>query len=418
MTDTMILFNFSLAFLFISMNSYILYLVLKFLKSKKSSKSPIRKPKAKKPVASAKNNVMNAAVDFQKIKTAEIEIPVIAEDVLTYGPGELGAAYPETTNLYYPESAISDDEYLETVVRSPLQVQTHEKNTSEYNRDVDGWPLSAWYDKDKKRVMVKGVLHGEDNVAYAKENLSKPGFGTSAFISFLKIERQKGTAPNGKPYDAIVKKAVNNHIAILPNIRDPKNVIVALNAVEDKDEDATESKNKEEEIETGEDTMTQEQFNAMMDTYQAKNKEKDELKNSIKNEILEEIKKGEGEEKNGKNESESEKTDIVIEKKEEEKEAANSDEPTEDKEDADAANSLAPSEEMLRDFSTHLGISFKTTPSLRLLAKTVGVEAKNTAELISALNAKRKEITSGTTQGEGKNSDEKKASFDDLLKTI
>lgn len=175
--------------------------------------------------------VLNSTTSYQKIESAEIEIPVIAEDVLVYQAGELGASYPDVTRLFYSAEALQDPEYLETVTRSPLQVQTHEKNTSEFNRGVDGWPLSAWWDETERRVKVRGIVHGEDNVNYVKENRNKPNFGTSAYISFLEIDRTPGTAPNGKPYDAIVRKAVNNHIAILPNVRDPKNVILAMNAV-------------------------------------------------------------------------------------------------------------------------------------------------------------------------------------------
>lgn len=377
------------------------------------SKKPAKKRTYKKSQPSAKNNVaLNAAVDYQKIKTAEIEIPVIAEDVLTYGPGELGPAYPDTTNLYYPESAISDPEYLKTVKRSPYVIGSHEKSTGEFNRDVDGWPLEVWYDPDQKRVMSKGVVHGEDNVKYVEENKSKPKFGGSAFISFLRIEKQKGTAPNGKPYDAIVRKAVNNHTAILPNIRDPKNVIVALNAVEKEEVEDTSNNDKaaKDEIKSEDKPMTQEEFNSMMDTYQAKNKEKDELKNSIKNEIMEELKKG-SDEKNAKNEDEEKKESASEEK------AENTDEPKKD-DDAEAANALEPSDEMLKDFSTQLGVTFKTKPSLRALAKTVGVEGATTAELISALNAKRKEITSGAEKTDAKNSQGKPGSLDDFLATV
>lgn len=189
-------------------------------------------------------NAANGTTDYQKIKTAEIEIPVIAEDVLVYQGGELGSAYPDVTRLFYSKEAISDPDYLETVLRSPLQVQTHEKNTSEFNRGVDGWPLSAWWDEAERRTKVRGVLHGEDNVRYAEENRNQPNFGTSAYISFLEIDRTPGIAPNGKPYDAVVRKAVNNHIAILPNVRDPKNVILAMNAVRE-EEGETENASKD-----------------------------------------------------------------------------------------------------------------------------------------------------------------------------
>jgi hypothetical protein len=418
--EQILIINTLLSLAFISINTYILFRIVKVLNpSKPEKKAPVKR-NPRKSIASAKNNVaVNSTVDFQKIRTAEITVPVIAEDVLTYGPGELGAAYPETTNLYYPEEAISDKEYLETVLRSPFQVQTHEKNTSEWNRDVDGWPQSAWYDSTLKKVFAKGILHGEENVKYAKENLSKPGFGTSAFISFLKIEKQKGTAPNGKPYDAIVKKAVNNHTAILPNIRDSKNVIVALNAVENTvsngnlekpTEPASNANNNSEDK-----TMTQDEFNSMMDNYNAKNKDREEMKNSIKNELIEEFKTENS--KNGKNSDDDKKED-----KKETENTKNSDDDKDKKEDdkSEASNAL-PSDEMLKDFSNHLGITFKSTPTLKSLGEIVGVEAKNTAELISALNAKRKEFSSAPAKKEtveGKNSNNEKASFDELLKNI
>lgn len=195
--------------------------------------------------AEARNavEVQNASVDFQKIKTAEIEIPVIAADVLVYEPGELGSSYPDRTRLYYSPEALSDPEYLQTVLRSPLVVGSHEKSTTEFNRDVDGWPLSAIWDDREQRVKVRGVLHGEENVAYAEANKGKPSFGTSAYISFLEIDRTPGTSPDGKPYDAVVRKAVNNHIAILPNIRDPKNIILAMNAVVKNNEEGANATN-------------------------------------------------------------------------------------------------------------------------------------------------------------------------------
>lgn len=217
----------------------IFYGVLRALPLLQSPKKSVRKKPgpalpSRPRQGSAKNSaaVLNASVDFQKIKTAEIEIPVIAADVLTYEGGELGPAYPDRTRLYYAPEALSDPEYLQTVLRSPLQIQTHEKNTTEYNRGVDGWPFNVVWDETEQRVKARGVLHGEENVRYAEENKNKPSFGTSAFISFLQVDRQSGIAPNGKPYDAIVRKAVNNHIAILPNVRDPKNVILAMNALE------------------------------------------------------------------------------------------------------------------------------------------------------------------------------------------
>ena len=382
----------------------------------------------KKTNSSAKNSasVLNASVDFQKIRTAEIEIPVIAEDVLVYEGGELGPAYPERTRLFYSKEAISDPEYLETVKRSPLQMGTHEKNTAEFNRDVDGWPIDAWWDDSEKRVKVKGVLHGEENVKYAEENKNLPGFGTSAFISFLKLEKASGTAPNGKPYDAIVRKAVNNHIAILPNIRDTNNtivamnnkVVVAFNAVEEKESDKDDN-----EIVTAIDesvggkikgekntmAINKDEFKEMYNTVRNEEKEEadkaEKLKNEIKNELEKEAAEKKPEAKDAKNDVD----------KAEEEETKNA-EDKEDKAEEEASNAI-PSDEMLKDFSTHLGIAFPKAPTLKVLGKLVGVEAKNSFELITALNAKRKEFNSGKTpETEVTNSNVQVSSMDDLMK--
>lgn len=466
---------------------------------KKAARKPARRAY---PEARNASEVLNASVDFQKIKTAEIEIPVIAADVLTYEGGELGDSYPERTRLYYAPEALSDPEYLQTVLRSPLQIQTHEKNTTEFNRGVDGWPLTVEWDEAEQRVKVMGVLHGEENVKYAESNQNKPGFGTSAFISFLKIDRTPGTSPDGKPYDAVVRKAVNNHIAILPNVRDKKNVILAMNAVEGenglrdkiaqekKDKALTEKKMqawkdaqkggksyedrlKEMGIENAMETETtnsensllaearallekiasvgnadsfkgfrdsaregadseeaarrelkergqnqessknettegkrmpidKEDFKNAMNEYEAGKKEEEEAANKIKNAVLEDLKK-EGEAKDSKNSDEPVK----------EKEVENAEEK---KDDGEASNAY-PSEAMVKDFSDALGVTFKTTPTLKALAAVSGVEGKTTAELIQALNAKREtfktkvEAVNAVTHSGMK-------SVDELLRTI
>lgn len=479
---------------------------------KKAARKPARRAY---PEARNASEVLNASVDFQKIKTAEIEIPVIAADVLTYEGGELGDSYPERTRLYYAPEALSDPEYLQTVLRSPLQIQTHEKNTTEFNRGVDGWPLTVEWDEAEQRVKVMGVLHGEENVKYAESNQNKPGFGTSAFISFLKIDRTPGTSPDGKPYDAVVRKAVNNHIAILPNVRDKKNVILAMNAVEgenglrdkiaqekkdkaltekkmqawkdaqkggksyedrlkemgienametettnsedsllaearalleknasvqnrettmamnestnaenaglrdairaklqdeqdQRDERAAELKKQKQESKAKNETegkrmpIDKEDFKNAMNEYEAGKKEEEEAANKIKNAVLEDLKK-EGEAKDSKNSDEPVK----------EKEVENAEEK---KDDGEASNAY-PSEAMVKDFSDALGVTFKTTPTLKALAAVSGVEGKTTAELIQALNAKREtfktkvEAVNAVTHSGMK-------SVDELLRTI
>lgn len=405
----------------------------------------------------AKNSaaVRNASVDFQKIKTAEIEIPVIAADVLVYEGGELGEAYPERTRLYYAPEALSDPEYLQTVLRSPLQIQTHEKNTSEFNRGVDGWPLTVEWDEAEQRVKVMGVLHGEENVKYAQDNQNKPNFGTSAFISFLKIDRTPGTSPGGKPYDAVVRKAVNNHIAILPNVRDSKNVILAMNAVESpnageqeevskwiKELSAAHPEWKQDQVEavafkkagegknmavnaeprfdpsmvkTTEEKKKEledlkkkkpegknveyDEFKGHMNAYEKEKAADDELVNTIVNRVKNEL-NPEGKKEEGAKDSKNSDTEEL-------KKAADGE---------NAANAF-PSEAMVKDFSDALGVTFKKTPSFKELASYVpGVTGATDAELVTALNAKRAELTAKPA---AKNSETgSSASVDELLKSM
>jgi len=425
-----------------------------------------------------RNAVVNGTTDYQKIKTAEIEIPVIAEDVLVYQGGELGSAYPDTTRLFYSKEAISDPEYLETVQRSPLQVQTHEKNTSEFNRGVDGWPLSAWWDEAERRVKVRGVLHGEDNVRYAEENRNQPNFGTSAYISFLEIDRTPGIAPNGKPYDAVVRKAVNNHIAILPNVRDPKNVILAMNAVKEEGENAMDiqqfisqgaevdnAHNADEwknvdvqkrqaaddawrrELEKefgkkagearydsrGKSTPT---LKRLYDAYVASQGKSTNANNQEKNMDYEEFKghmNAYEKEKDSENQLVDKVTNAVLEKMnatknedkpsdekpvEEKKEAGNADEkpPEEKKEEKEEAANALPSESMVKDFSDALGIRFEKTPTLKALALVAGVNSTGSpAELIAALNAKRETLKRPESSAQNSSG---AVSIDDLIKSM
>lgn len=418
--------------------------------------------KSSKPVpalrGSARNSAaVNASTDFQKIQTAEIEIPVIAEDVLEYQPGELGDAYPEATRLFYSAEALQDPEYLETVLRSPLQVQTHNKNTGEHNRDVDGWPVSVAWDETSRRVIAKGVVHGAANVQYVKENEGKPTFGTSAFISFIKVDKQPGIAPNGKPYDAVVRKAVNNHIAILPNIRDPKNVILAMNAVEPEQMKEDETQNAQDRTKKGErkdpafsdaewETLSAESKDRALRRIDAggrfygpdpKTKSSNQATNTEEGKKLEyEEFKGHmnayEEEKKGNEKLVEEITNNVIakmnatkneggEKKDEPKkeDAANEDtgKPVEEKPGSEEAANALPSDAMVKDFSDALGITFAKTPTLAQLASVAGVTGEGPAGLIAALNAKRETFKKEPAVS-AVNSGESQKTVSDLIKSF
>lgn len=405
-----------------------------FLLLRPAPKKRSRKQSKKAARAQAMNAVALAenSLEDMKIKSAEIEIPIIAEDVLTYEPGELGEAYPERVRLYYPADAIKDTDYIKTVRHSAMQMETHQKNTGEYNRSIDGWPFEVWWDDTEKRVKAKGIIHGENNVEYAERNKNLPGFGVSAYISFPEIDRTPGTAPNGKPYDAIVRKAVNQHIAILPNIRDRNNVIVALNASEPIEtrvvimamNNSGEAAKKIDGAETtwapDSETWSQAQnaltagdrsgfqeaiahlynslgpaadgrnkmpidkdeFRSAMNEYEADKKAEDEkaekIKNAIKNELKEESSQPVTSTETGKNAETSSGGNAAE---------------TSSTERADASNAIAPSDDMVKDFATHLGVTIRN-PTLEGLAGLVGIKATEPAELISALNAKREEFKS------------------------
>lgn len=352
----------------------------------------------------------NSAVDFQKIQSAEIEVPVIYATVLAYKPGELGYATEFARyggRVYYTPEAVSDPEFLETVRRAPFSVATHEKNSSEANRDIDGWPTESWYDETQNCAMVKGLILGADNVEYAKQNKTAARFGSSADLSFLKLEVVSGVTPDGQEYDAKVVKLCCNHVAILPNIRDPKNTIRAINA--------THIPNGEKNIEKAL-TDGVVQARARASTANGRNNvaeenklDKGELKNA-----LEEIEKEKS--ANARHEEMSKSmTSLSARMAEIEKKfegggtpagTTNEDHEKKEKEpDADnALNALnaMPAQETVAAFSKHFGIDFGgKTPSFPVLGRLIGAEGKPFGEIITAVNAKRAEIEGAQAPVEG-----------------
>lgn len=360
--------------------------------------------------------VVNAgAADFQKIRTAEFTVPVIRADVLVYQPGELGTGTEIGRNgakVYYSEESLKDPEFLETVRRSPISVGTHEKNTGEFNREIDGWIVDAWYDDNAKAVLARGYVAGEENVRYVEQNKSKPGFGTSAYIEFLDVKRAKGIAPTGAEYDAMTTKLVNNHLAILPNIRDKKNVILALNALSETDAQGVENNSDNEkgkEVKNMDGKPDKEAVKEVLNELEkekAENDWKGNMENSIKglNEKLECIMS-----KMAKNEEPAKEEP----KKEEapnntEEDGANAEEPK-DEEAANAKNALA-SQELIRDAAEILGVTYTQTPTVMQIASAFGVKKGTFAETVMALNAKRAELRPGAM-----NAQKPTGGFDDFL---
>ena len=353
-----------------------------------------------KPLAAVKNDVS----DYQKIKTSETTLPVIKATVLDYAAGELGENFSEPVRLYYSPEALRDKEFLESVIRSPWNTKTHEKNTNEANVDVNGYPIEAWYDETDKTVYARGFLIGAENIEYAKENKDKPSFGTSAFISFLQIDKESGKTPEGLEYDAVAKKAICNHVAILPNIRDEKNKIVSINAKNA----LVESSNKKN---IGvKNTMEQSEFNALMEKYNEEKNAKNEEIDKIANVVLEKL--------NSKNGDKPEETKPAAneDKPEETKPAANEDEHKEpDGDEAKAANAL-PSEKLVSVFSEYYGVRFKKTPTVKQLSEIAEIPYTSFTQALNALRKKSEEILK-EIPGEAKNNNQEKVtSINDVLK--
>lgn len=126
--------------------------------------------------------------------------------------------------------------------------------------------------------------------------------------------------------------------------------------------------------------IDKDEFKAAMNEYESDKDREEETVNRIVNTVLEKLKSASD---NSKNEDEPVKAS-------ESEQAKNEDEP--EKTDDDTAANALPSEDMVKDFSTHLGITFRTTPTLSQLGKYVGVAEADPAKLISALNAKRQEF--------------------------
>lgn len=348
---------------------------------------------------SAYNNIVrskNAVADYEKIKTAEVILPVVFANVLHYEPGELGTSEisQKGPDVYYSEEALQDPEFLESVMRSPFTVGTHDKNTNEYNREVDGWPSNTWYDEKEKGVFVKGYVTGADNVEYVRINKDEAKFGTSAYIDFIELVEKEGVAPNGQKYTAIATKLHCNHLAILPNIRDEHNLIVAMNSV--KVEPAAKPKlrilEKFKNTIQGKNNMPEEKDN------------KDKMK-EVYNEMEDDKKKAYAMDAINMRLDKMDETMNMYAKNMEKYDPKKNDKPDVDnkgknkgdEDDGDPGDKLVasnaiPSQDIISTVSNSLGVTFKETPTVEELSKLLGIKEKTFAETLTALNAKCKEI--------------------------
>ena len=168
----------------------------------------------------------SAKHDFQQnITTADFQAPVLFAGVYEYDAGELGFEGGGRIRVYYPPEAIAAKDFVQSVFYSVLSVGTHEKNTREENADPDGFIRTAAYDPKLKAVIANGYIYGQKNVEYVATNEKKQKFGTSAFFRAA-YRPEKGVTPDGEAYDFVGSDLVCNHLAILENPRDDKNVVV------------------------------------------------------------------------------------------------------------------------------------------------------------------------------------------------
>lgn len=164
--------------------------------------------------------------DFQQnIMTADFSAPVLFAGVYEYDAAELGFDGGGRVRVYYPPEAIADKDFVQSVFYSVLSVGTHEKNTREENASPDGFIRKAIYNDKMKAVFAEGYVYGKQNVEYVTRNQNAEKFGTSAFFRAT-YKPQKGVTPEGEEFDMIGGDLVCNHLAILENPRDDKNVVV------------------------------------------------------------------------------------------------------------------------------------------------------------------------------------------------
>lgn len=169
---------------------------------------------------SAKNDAVR---DKQEISTAYIIVPVLAVGNMDYAAFETSPDQKVPIVVNYSEEAVSDPDYIKSLLTSPLNIGTHEQNTNEENKFVDGWVTDSWFDEDKKQAMVKAVIIGQKEIDYVKEHKDDKGFGASGFITF--DDYTKDDTGN-----MTLKKITNQHIAITENVRDPELKIYSMNS--------------------------------------------------------------------------------------------------------------------------------------------------------------------------------------------
>lgn len=328
--------------------------------------------------------------DFQQnIMTADFQAPVLFAGVYEYDAAELGFEGGGRIRVYYPPEAIANKDFVQSVFYSVLSVGTHEKNTREENADPDGFIRQAVYDAKLKAVIANGYIYGRKNVEYVTRNEKAERFGTSAFFRAT-YKPQKGTTPEGEEYDFIGSDLVCNHLAILENPRDDKNVVVITKL------NKAVAQHARRVVRTLKNSLGG-ILKMADDTKPAV--DKDEIRNAMEEIKNEEAKAKEGEElRNSLKNAESRIAALENELKglkPAPAEPANAEGEPEGDDKKEAAHGL-PAQEIVKAFAKHYGRDFgRTTPSFAALAEIAELTGDTMAAKARAVVAHAKALESG-----------------------
>jgi hypothetical protein len=380
------------------MRHNIMNIILKIRSIFKKPVKPKRKYVRRKPMAKAQNRTR------ERIESLCFTVPALRSKVLTYQPGELQTNNKEidgkVINLYYPPESISDENFIKTLQKAPVIVgRGHGASTNETNKQIDGWSHTVKYDPIEKAAMISGVVKGNKEVSYIKNNIGEDDFGASAYVDIYDLVIESGIAPNGQEYNAIAKDLVATHVALEKHVRDIENKIKVenklkvLNAVVINSLGAIKQDGKKMELTTEQITAIVE--NAVTKAVAAKNDgdrlEKLEKAVTTLSNAVEELKKDE-EKEDKKEEAEAKNEEDEKEKKKEE-----------DEESATLENAK-PSQAIIAAFATAYNVEFGAkTPSFGTLAALAGIKEEDSALRIAAVNTKFAEISEKKATAENKN---------------
>jgi hypothetical protein len=354
---------------------------------------PKRKYVRRKPVARAKNLI------GERIESMRFSVPALRAGVLEYGAGQLQTDNPvlngKTIRLYYPPEAVMNKDFLKSLETAPVVVGGHDSTTNEQNKKIDGWASAVRYDDAMKAAIIDGVVKGNKEIAFIKNNIGVDDFGASAFIDIYGLKAENGVTPDGKQYDAIATSLRATHVALAKHVRDPENKLKVVNAVVINSLGAIKQEGLKMEISKEE--LTGIVKNAISEAVTAKgdNDRLDKLEKAVASLVnaVEEMKK---------DEKEDEKEEEKKEEKKEEAEAKNEDEKK--KEEAATLENVKPSQAIVAAFASTYNIEFGAkTPDFKTLASLAGIKEEDSALRIAAVNAKFAEISEKKATAENKN---------------